>query len=75
MNRKDPRMRKPFTVIRPSCAAGLTKLVNKVRVISYNRMIRREQRRIDFAQAEFVSIPRLITANGPHLPLQYRKSK
>lgn len=74
MNRKDPRMLKPYIIIRPSCAAGLTKLVNDVRVASYNRMVIRERMRIDLAQASFVAIPQLVTPSGPALPLTYRQS-
>jgi len=70
-------MMKPFTKLGRTCASGLTKLVGEVRVISYNRMIRRERNRIDYAQASFVAIPRLVTTNGPMLPLsvQARKRK
>lgn len=74
MNRKDPRMLKPFTIIRPSCAAGLTLLVNDVRVASYNRRVIRERMRIDLAQASFVAIPQLVGSAGPILPLTYRQS-
>ena len=70
MNRKDPRMLKPFIMIRPSCAAGLTKLVNNVRVSSYNRRVIRERFRIDIAQASFVPTPRLVTSSGPRLPIK-----
>lgn len=73
MNRKDPRMLKPFIIIRPSCAAGLTKLVNDVRVASYNRMVIRERMRIDLAQASFVAIPRLILPTGPRLPKPFKQ--
>lgn len=75
MKRKDPRMLKPFTIIRPSCAAGLTRLVSQVRVSSYNRMVIRERMRIDLAQASFVAIPRLITSNGPTLPQSIARRK
>ena len=66
-------MLKPYTIIRPSCAAGLTMLVNEVRVTSYNRTVIRERMRIDLAQASFVTIPRLVTQTGPMLPKEYRK--
>ena len=74
--RQDPRMRKPYTRLRRTCAAGITTIVAEVRIASINRAMHKEQVRRNLISACFVNIPILVKPDGTgRIPLIYQSKR